>query len=264
MPDWCAFKRRLHPWVDPLLSLPDHWRARRALRDLSDGDYFAPVDVPYVPQFASPEHIQAYIHAGYDGTQDPRWREFGAPTPQEYTFWAPRVCALAVLKMAVSAFETHPPPDPPSLWELVQAGLALDGYTLHDEAGSWVDQGWYVAAQRQLATQYGLHAEPHGNAAPLSVCMAIRAGCLVAASVTPEIGERTPQRRRYGGHSVLVYGFRWQDNRPAVYWLHNPSGRYPELQDGAQVDARRFHASFAHRFLALSPRPRCLDYQNAP
>lgn len=242
------WKAALHPWLDPALSLPDHWRAARALRDLPDGAYRSPVRAPYYAQFASPERIYDYIHRGYDGTHDPRWQEFGATEPGEYAFWAPRVCALACIKMAVEAFF---PDRRPTLWQLVKEGLAINGYRVRDERGRWIDEGWYVHAQIHLAARYGLHAEDRAYVSPLTVCRYIRAGWLVAATVTPEIGERQPNYARYGGHLVLVYGFDWERGRPSRYYLHNPSGRFPELQAGAILPAQQFEASFAHRLVAF-------------
>lgn len=247
---FARLKARLHPALDPWLSLPDERRARRALAGLADGEYHAVAQVPYYAQFASPNRIAAYIHEGYDGTQDPNWHTFGADDPVEYAFWAPRVCALACLKMAIEAFY---PERRPTLWELVQKGLAHGGYTVRDAAGNWVDEVWTYRAQVALAAEYGLQAAGQGYASPLSICRAIREGALVAASVTPEIGERAPRAGRYGGHLVLVYGFEWRAGRPAAYRLHNPSGRYPELQAGARIPADRFRAAFAYRLIALRP-----------
>jgi hypothetical protein len=243
-------KAAIHPWIDPLLSLPDEWRARRTLDQLPDGEYRAGVDVPYYAQFASPERIGDYIHHGYDGTQDPRWQTFGADNPADYAFWAPRVCALACLKMAIEAFY---PQTQPSLWQLVQEGLAAKGYTVRDELGRWIDEGWTYHAQVYLANRYRLQAVGRSYISPLTVCWYIREGWLVSASVTPELGERQPTGQQYGGHLVLVYGFGWKKGCPTHYYLHNPSGRFPELQAHTRVPATRFAASFAHRLIALRP-----------
>lgn len=247
---WARGKAALHPWIDPLASWPDHRRARRALAGLADGTYSAGLDVPYVAQFASPDRIYDYIHHGYDGRQDPAWRTFGTDDPAEYAFWSHRVCALACLKMAV---ETFFPGASPSLWQLVRQGLEIGGYTVRDSQGDWVDQGWYHHAQVHLAARYGLQALGRAYVSPLTVCHYVHEGWLVAAAVTPEIGERQPRRGRYGGHLVLVYGFVWRAGCPTHYILHNPSGRFPELQAGAMLPADRFHAGFAYRMLALRP-----------
>jgi hypothetical protein len=242
-------RRTLHRLVDPIRSLPNQRRASLKLRELPDGEYRAPVEVPYVPQFASPALIRAYIHDGLHGQDDPNWAVFGATDPALYTFWAHRACAIAVLKMAVDAYGTSVPR---SMWDLVQQGLALGGYLAHDAAGQLVDEGWFYPALEALGAQHGLHVRGMAYASALDVCLAIREGWLVAPAVTPEIGERGPLRR-YDGHFVLAYGFTWQAGRPSSLLLHNPSGRYPELQAGAVIPFSRFRAAFAHRFMAFRP-----------
>ncbi|MCC7450595.1 MAG: C39 family peptidase [Anaerolineae bacterium] len=240
-------RRTLHRWIDPVRSWPNGRRAARELGDLPDGAYRIGVDVPYVPQFASPDLIRAYIHDGLHGRDDPNWHTFGADDADTYTFWAHRACAIACVKMAVDAYgKTTPRP----MWQWVEEGLSLGGYRVHDEAGNFVDIGWYHAALVQLAERYGLRVRGMGYASLPDVCLAIRDGWLVAAGVTPDLGERGPLRR-YDGHFVLVYGFTWQAGRCVSVMLHNPSGRYPELQAGAVIPADRFRAAFAHRFIAF-------------
>ncbi len=240
-------KTELHRWLDPLLAWRSGRIARRNLANLPDAEYRVPVTVPYVSQFASPDLVNDYIHHHYNGTHDPNWKAFGAPTSEDYAFWAPRVCALACLKMAIMAYQTADP----TLWQLVQRGLEYDGYRLRDEQGRWIDEGWYVQAQVRLAADYGLEMTGYSYASPLAICQHIRQGYLVAATVTPEIGERAPQTKRYAGHLVLVLGFRWQQGAVDSYCLHNPSGRYPELRKEAWVTASHFKKSFAFRYATL-------------
>lgn len=244
------FKNALHPHLDPLLSQRDRWQVQRALTSLPDGEYTAPVSVPYRAQFASPNLIHAYIHADFDGAQDPNWRAFGADDPVEYAFWAPRICPLACLQMAIAAFS---PGHEPTLWQLVKHGLDLHGYTVRDENGNWIDEGWTYPALARLASHYGLSARGYGYASLLRICDEVRRGRLVMASVTPELGEREPQPGRYGGHFVLITGFRWQRGAPISFKLHNPSGRFPELQANAEIPMARFRAAYAYRLIALSP-----------
>lgn len=241
-----ALKTEIHRWIDPPMAWRDGQKRRKALANLADGEYHLPFDVPYVSQFASPALINDYIHHQFDGTQDPNWEQFGAPDAKDYAFWSPRVCALACLKMAIQAY--FPDQPAPTLWELTEAGLAHDGYRIHDEKGHWLDEGWYVQAQQKLAARYGLHMTGYAYASPLSICEQIRTGHLVAATVTPELGERRSLSRRYGGHLVLVTGFVWQNRKVRDYIVHNPSGRYHELQAHARIPAARFHRSFAYRF----------------
>ena len=217
------------------------------LRGLPDDNYTVPFEVPYVAQFASPELINAYIHDQLHGRDDPNWRSFGADDVDRYTFWAHRACAIACVKMAIDAYQTAPPR---SMWQLVEEGLSLGGYRTHDETGTFVDEGWFYPALVKLAAQHGLTVRGMAYASVLDVCAAIYDGWLVAAAVTPELGERGPLRR-YDGHFVLVYGFHWQRGHCVSLQLHNPSGRYVELQASANISARRFGAAFAHRFIAF-------------
>ncbi len=246
-------RRTLHRLFDPACSLPNYLRAARQLRDLPDGEYRATeTPPPYVAQFASPDLINAYIHERLHGRDDPNWRSFGASDVDAYTFWAHRACAIACVKMAIDAFSTE---TPCSMWQLVEEGLALRGYRTHAEDGVFVDEGWFYPALVQLAARHGLRTSGMGYASILDVCIAILNGWLVAAAVTPELGERG-RLRQYDGHFVLVYGFNWRGGRCTDVILHNPSGRYPELQAGAVIPRRRFRAAFAHRFMAFRPLSR--------
>ncbi len=242
-------KNLFHRALDPLAALPAQVIARRALAGLPDGEYRVPVDVPYVPQFASPDLIEAFIHGGLHGRDDPAWTEFGAPDPDGYDFWARRVCALACLKMAVQAFN---PARELTLWTLVQQGLAYDGYRAYDGGGRLVDEGWFYPAIARLARDHGLQAVGRGYVPLEEICRLIRAGWLVAPAVTPELGKYGPLRR-YGGHMVLAYGFAWGQGRCRSLCLHNPSGRIPELQAGAVIPADRFRKAYAHRLIAFRP-----------
>ncbi len=247
-------RRLLHRLTDPAISQRDRLRSRIALDSLPDGEYSAGVTVPYVPQFATPALIPRYIHDGLHGRDDPNWPEFGAPDAETYTFWAQRACAIACVKMAVDAFHSAPPR---TLYELVQECRALGGYRLQDEQGRAVDQGWFYAPLVALAERNGLEVRGGSYASHLSLCTLILNGWLVAAAVTPEIGE-TGRLRRYDGHFVLVYGFRRERRRLAAFVLHNPSGRAAPLQGAAVIPVGRFGRAFAHRFVAfraLQARP---------
>lgn len=247
---WQRVKDFFHRGIDPLVALPGEWAARRALVDLPDGEYRLPVTVPYVPQFASANLIHAYIHEGLHGRDDPAWRDFGAADVETYHFWAPRVCALACIKMALGAFSSAQ--GLPSLWELVEQGLALDGYRAYDQAGRLVDEGWFYPALVRLGKRYGLAVTGRGYAGVSTICRLVREGWLVAPSVTPELGEYG-SLREYGGHMVVVYGFRWARGRCTHVLLHNPSGREAALQADAVIPVARFRQAYAYRLVALRP-----------
>lgn len=220
---------------------------RASWKAIPDGVYQVPVDVPYFAQFASVERINDYIHHSYTGTEDPLWQTSGSPTPEDYAHWAPRICALAVIKMAVHAHYGNSP----SLWNLVQEGLAFDGYTLHDHNGNLVDSGWYFDAQVKLSAKYGLAVKGFSYLPAETICLQLMQGHLVAATVSPELGESEPRMNRYAGHSVIIHGFKWEQGRLSMFYLHNPSGRYTELQANACVEATLFKKLYAFRFMTF-------------
>jgi hypothetical protein len=244
------FRRMLHRLLDPVGSLPNHLRAWRVLRDLPDGEYRAQVPVPYVSQFATPALIHDYIHARLHGRDDPAWESFGAPDVETYTFWAHRACAIACLKMAIDGFASA---SPRSLWALVDQGLQIGGYTTYTQSGVFLDEGWYYPALVTLAESHGLEPRGLSYISPWNLCSLIRDGWLIAAAVTPDLGEYGPLQR-YDGHFALVFGFTWARGRLQSVLIHNPSGRYPELQAGAVIPAERFARAFAYRGLALRPK----------
>ena len=249
-----TLKREIRRWHDPFKAWRNSTHWRKQLAHLADGEYTLSFDVPYIPQFASPNRINDYIHNGYTGHDDPqRHTHFGAEDDADYVFWSARVCALACLKMAIMAYDTAQPA--PTLWELVQKGLAHGGYITHDEQGNFVDKGWYVHAQLKLAADYGVLMQTYGYASAWGIAHTIQQGKIAAATVSPELGERKPLSRRYGGHLIVVTGFRWQRGRPTYFRVHNPSGRYPELQANAWLPYAKFRREYAYRFATYEPHP---------
>ena len=126
---------------------------------------------------------------------------------------------------------------------------------MRDEYGNWVDEGWAYPALVGLAERYGLGARGFGYAPLQRACDEIRRGALVMASVSPELGERDPRTNRYGGHFALITGFEWRNGAPVSFTLHNPSGRYAELQANAVIPTDRLRTLYGHRLIALSPAP---------
>lgn len=53
--------------------------------------------VPFHAQFASPELVDAIVRGRLRASADPRWRESGADSAQEYELWAGAGCGMACL-----------------------------------------------------------------------------------------------------------------------------------------------------------------------
>ena len=214
------------------------------------GSYCFPEKISYCSQYASPELIYAYSHENFDRRQDPRWREFGSQDIEEYCFWCSRSCAIVCLKMCIETLVR--PQQPPSIFELVQQGLAAGGYIIRNERGYFVDFGWIYQPVVNVGASYGLKGQVYKTLSIEDICSLLLKGALVIASVSDEIGERndTPITHK-GGHLVLVHGFEWANGECQTLLLHNTSGRFPELQEGAVIPYDRFAAAFAGRGFAF-------------
>jgi hypothetical protein len=221
------------------------------LSSLSPGWYRFPKKLPYYPQFASPELIYSYIHEDFDGRDDPRWRDYGTEDIEEYLFWCSRACGIACFKMSLEALTTLP--RLPTMIQLIRQGVALGGYIVHNEQGALVDLGWFYQPLVNLGENYGLHGHVCKTFTIDEICSYLATGSLVIASVSPEIGERdtdTPITKR-GGHLVLVHGFEWSQQGCKAFLVHNPSGRFPELQANAVIPVNLFSEAFAGRGLVF-------------
>ena len=205
-------KNALHPRLDPLLSKRDEWRVQRALSGLPDGTYTASVSVPYRAQFATPELIHAYIHDNFDGTQDPNWRVFGADDPAEYAFWAPRICPLACLQMAIAAFETS---QEPTLWQLVKQGLTCAATPCATaSATGWTRMGLPRASRSRRSTGWSRAGSGMRRCYACVTKSARRAGHGLGVAGA---WRARPAAGRYGGHFALVTGFEWRNGAHFVH-----------------------------------------------
>lgn len=227
------------------------------LSSLSPGWYRFPKKLPYYPQFASPELIYSYIHEDFDGRYDPRWRDYGTEDIEEYLFWCRRACGIACLKMSIEALTTQP--QLLTMIELIRQGLTLGGYIVHNEQGELVNLGWFYQPLVKLGEDYGLHGHVYKTLTLDEMCSHLAAGSLVIASVSPEIGERDTDMgiTKRGGHLVLVHGFEWSQQGCKALLLHNPSGRFPELQANAVIPINRFSEGFAGRGFVFESSSKC-------
>jgi hypothetical protein len=109
-------------------------------------------DVPYYSQWESPELVGRFLDGSLRAADDPRWAASGAATPDEYAFWARRVCGLACLKMLL-AWQGEPVP---TSMALVRRALACGAYVrdgdrvrglIYQPFVAWIGAEYGIAAQ---------------------------------------------------------------------------------------------------------------------
>jgi hypothetical protein len=206
-----------------------------------------PYRVPYYAQVASPELAQAIFAEGLDARLDPRWRDSGAETAEEYAYWCWRACGPACVKMVVEGLGG----EKRTLMDWVRAGLALDGYLVEkDGLGNPVEVGWLHRALAELIREAGFQAMPQ----PLSLeefPHYLSEGCLLIASVSYEVGLATGPVTHTGGHLVVVVGASFLGETLENIIIHNPSGRSEELRANACIPAGRFRSGYSGRSISL-------------
>ncbi|HSO13241.1 MAG TPA: C39 family peptidase [Anaerolineales bacterium] len=206
-----------------------------------------PYSVPYYAQIASPELAESIFVNGMDPTQDPRWAESGAETPQEYAYWVERACGVACLKMCVEAVGGPMR----SLVDWARLGLERGGYLIRREAdGRDNEIGWIHGVLADMAQESGLIAEAR-PASLEEIPVYLRQERMVIASVSYEAGDDRLPITKQGGHLMVVIGAECADGRPQAFYVNNPSGRKAELQTGARLSLERFVAAYSGRIIVV-------------
>ncbi|WEB44195.1 C39 family peptidase [Streptomyces yunnanensis] len=195
--------------------------------------------VPYHSQWASPELVPALLAGTTSATEDPRWPEYGARTPEEYAWWSWRLCGMACLRMALE-FWRH---SAPTAMELAAECLDAGAYVRHAEGLHGLIYAPFAAyAERR----WGLSAESRPDLPREEIPALVGAGRLVLLSVHPSIRDADPEPPRRGGHLVLAVGV-----TPDHVVIHNPSGLPGHSQEFAHVEWRRLDRVYAGRGVVL-------------
>ncbi|MFJ4824977.1 C39 family peptidase [Streptomyces bacillaris] len=195
--------------------------------------------VPYYSQWESANLVPDFVSGRLQAADDPLWQKSGAESPEEYAFWAPRMCGVACLRMALDHWGHPVPPSIPLLRDLLDAGAYV-------REGDSVKGLIYHPFTEHVRTRWGLTAEVRAELPAAELSGIIKSGHLALLSVhktirTPEIDP--PSR---GGHLVLAVGA----TEEAVL-LNNPSGLPGLSQQAAEVSWDRLNAFYAGRGVVL-------------
>lgn len=197
--------------------------------------------VPYFSQWESPELVSDLVTGTRRASQDPRWRNSGAESPESYEFWSGRVCGVACLRMALKFWFGAVPTAFDIVRECLDAGAyRLDGQQVHGLI--------YAPFADYVTSRWRIQADSRPQLSVSELRDLIREGALPLLSVhksirTPEV---TPPGR--GGHLVLGVGA-----SDAAIYLHNPSGFYSVSQEFAELSWRDFDRFYAGRGVVLLP-----------
>lgn len=201
-------------------------------------------DVPYVCQFAKPEHAELSLRKELRATDDPFWKETGASSPERYAEWAFTMCGMASAAMALSHLKGK---------KILPAELAEEA----KQHGVYVDDtNGTISSMRYREfvpwiKKYGIDARVYSRLSLLGIRCALSEGRLVIVSVNPNIrGYETAPKGQKGGHLVLVTGY---DLDAGTMVINNPSGFVStNTQVKHQLSESEFGTFYAGRGIVLS------------
>ncbi|PIY80928.1 MAG: hypothetical protein COY80_00235 [Candidatus Pacebacteria bacterium CG_4_10_14_0_8_um_filter_42_14] len=153
--------------------------------------------IPYFAQWESPDLVSEFITKSRKSQSDPRWKESGAESKNEYAFWSPNICGMACLKMILAEV----------------TGIAYPLIVLAKQAAEY---GAYIPSRTDVL---GLYYAPFCDFINKEFCLSawyssnlsisqiereVEKGSYVIASVHSSI--RTPKSSppSKGGHLVLI------------------------------------------------------------
>ena len=215
------------------------------LKGLKIGNYFVNIIPEYISQFASRELVSDILNNRALIEKDPKWKNFGFTTVEEYSFWSFRLCGIICTKMAMLGLEVD---NLLSIAELTKKALEFGGYILYDENGKFIDKGWFYAPLVELVKEYGLKGEVIDPFTEKHLCKNVLSNIFSIVSVNPKVirfdVDKCDQK---GGHLVLVVGFKWNGTSCEGFYIHNSSGRTVETQEKAFIPIDVFNEAFASR-----------------
>jgi hypothetical protein len=200
--------------------------------------------VPYVCQFAHPEHAELSLKNKLEPKDDTCWAETGASSPERYAEWAFTMCGMASVSMAIEYFSGQAK-KPVSLAE-----DALKDDVYHTESDGTISSMKY----REFKTwvlKYNIDAKIVSKLSVRGIQYALSNGKLVIVSVNPNIRQyETAFVGRKGGHLVLVTGY---DREFGTISINNPSGfvsSNTQISHTMRID--EFKKYYAGRGIVLS------------
>jgi hypothetical protein len=200
--------------------------------------------VPYVCQFARPEHAELSLKKELAPIHDPHWKETGAESPERYAEWAFTMCGMASAAMALEYFSHKR--IPPA--ELAEDALKSGVYAVEKDGLSGMKYQEFATWIRK----HRLQATVYSKLSIKGIEYALSKGKLVIVSVNPNIrGHNTAPTEQKGGHLVLVNGYDLGDNSITI---NNPSGFVSmDTQINHTLPVEDFKSFYAGRGIVISP-----------
>nr|WP_282572050.1 hypothetical protein [Roseomonas acroporae] len=185
--------------------------------------------------------VGAIVTGRATAAQDPRWRESGARSLDEYVRWSGHVCGMACLKMLLAARTGRVEPT----IALARRALPHGAYV---EEGEWIRGLIYAPFVRFLADEFGIAARVVTEVTEADLPAIMAEAEFFLASVHPDIRWPAHEPPGRGGHLVLVTAA----SAEAVVFS-NPSGHDAASRSDVTLPLAVFGRFFAGRGVAVLP-----------
>lgn len=194
--------------------------------------------IPYYSQWESKKLVDEIITRKILARDDPKWRNSGAKSSEEYEYWSWNICGMACLKM-ILAKKTG------KEFKTVELAKRVEVYGGYKQNGEKIEGLFYDPFCKALEKEFQIKAKIFRFFLTTSrIKKEIRKGNYFMVSVSAGIRKpiQTPEHK--GGHLVLVTGF---DEDKETLFLHNPSGFFGESQENYEIPEKDFKKFFAGR-----------------
>ena len=203
----------------------------------------ASLDVPYYCQFMSADLVEKYISDKPSLSTDPKWKESGAKTIEEYQMWTWSDCGITCFKMILSALDKKY--DSLTLVELAKGAREYGAFERDEKMASGLH---YAEFCKYAKERFNLNAKVVKLLTLNKIKDEVGRGNFVIISVHPSIRfPDSPAPTKRGGHLVLVVGY----DEKGIY-IHNPSGyKSNNSQERTFVKYGQFKKFFAGRGMII-------------
>ncbi|MBX4205787.1 C39 family peptidase [Candidatus Microgenomates bacterium] len=203
------------------------------LETLKPNEYFSSVIPPYVSQIANADHSKISEFYGFINDEKAAQR-FGTNNLEEFSFWAWRSCGVVDAQMVLMASKGKS--FDKTTMQLITEGLDLEGYDVKENIG------WYHSALVELMKKYGIESTMKKFTPSSEIAKDILENKYVLASVKSETG----------GHILLIYGFKIEDNGRLTGFFVNDPNNYYEDGDNKYITKHEFDELFTRRTIVVN------------
>lgn len=206
--------------------------------------------MPYYSQSVSSDLIDDIVRGNTLAQNDPRWKESGATSKEEYAIWAHNGCGMACLKMILEKKLSKKIP----LVKLGKTCKKYGGYTDNKKAQQNNDYTnyykglFYKPFVTFIRKEYQINGHVLSPLIQKEIIQALDNQKFAVTSVHPDIKTPTRAPKGKGGHLVLVVGY---DLEKRVFYLHNPSGVYKKSQEYVEISFSAFNRFFAKKGIII-------------